>query len=342
MPRISTPPNNMLVNLGSPIVNIAPPKKSKVKDFAPKEPKLSVQNTRLASALPSVQDKFKNVGLLDEDGVPVNTGATPSPYFVMCKLDIKKNEINAGLVRGQKIAYYDICVMNALYTLWTKREDKSKKECDITYADVYRTMTGNTEKNNVRKSIIDQINESIDRLTCIRASVDTRNEIPSVQEKLESLGIRKNGITIDTLVSAKRFIKEARNHEIINGTITLRDCPILCAYAEAMGQVVQLPYRALDVREVDGTPKRKTEKFIAIQACLALHATSIRNEAISNKVIGVQTIIEKVGYDYKTEHRETKKRDREAITEILEHYVRIKFIKSFEFDKKTELITINV
>lgn len=318
-------------------------KRARVRKFAEKEPKLAVQNTRLMHAMPSMQDKFKNVGVLNGENAQVKTGAAPSPFFVMCKLAIGKDNMDSdGLVTGQKIPYYDFCVMNAMYTLWTRRKDRSKKECDITYADVYRTMTGDMEKKKVRKNIIEQIEGAISRLSHIDATIDTRAEIPEVQAKLEERGIRANGITIDTLISARRFIKEARNHEVIKGSITLRDCPILCTYAEAMGQIVQLPYRALDVRDADGTPKRKDEKFIAIQECLALHVTSIRNSAIRNRTISVQTVIEKIGYDYSNEYRATKKRDKEAIVEVLEHYKRIGFIKNFHIEKEKELIRIDV
>lgn len=326
--------------VATPVVQEKKPKERKKKEFAEHEPKLSVQNTRLSHALPSVQPKFKDVGILDGEEKKVETGKVPDVSYVMCKLAIKEDGVNAGLLPGKKVSYFDFCVMNALYTLWTRRADKSKKECDITYADVYRTMTGNTENVKVRKSTIAQIDAAIGRLSCIEAAVDTRFEIPEVQEKLEALGIRKKGITIDTLVSAKRFLKEAKNHETINGVITLRDCPILCAYAEAMGQIVQVPYRVLDVRNADGTTKRKDDKFIAVQECLALHIASIRNAAIENHTIGISTVLEKSGYDYDSEFRATKKRDREAIEDVLNHYKRIGFISDFTIDPQKDLIYI--
>lgn len=316
------------------------PKERKKKEFAEHEPKLSVQNTRLSHALPSVQPKFKDVGILDGEEKKVETGKVPDVSYVMCKLAIKEDGASAGLLPGKKVSYFDFCVMNAMYTLWTRRADKTKKECDFTYSDIYRTMTGSMEDKKIGSTTLAQIDAAIGRLSCIEAAVDTRFEIPEVQEKLEALGIRKKGITIDTLVSAKRYIREARNHKTITGNVTLRDCPILCAYAESVGQIVQIPYKALDVMNADGTPKRKDEKFIAVQECLALHIASIRNSAIENHAIGISTIIEKTGYDYDAEFRATKKRDREAIEDVLNHYKRIGYISDFTIDPKKDLIYI--
>lgn len=316
-------------------------KKVRLKKFAENEPKLSVQNTKLSHAIPSVQKKFNDIGILNGEEKMIKTSNESTTSYVMCKLAIDKEGLYSGLVAGQKIPYFDLCVMNAMYTLWKRRSDKAKKECDLTYADIYRTMTGSTEKKKIKKSTLDQIEAAISRLSHIDATIDTRSEISEIQEKLKTHGIGAKGITIDALVSARRFITEARNHKTVTGNITLRDCPILCAYAEAMGQVVQLPYKVLDVRNADGIPKRKDEKFIAIQECLALHVASIRNSAIENHSIGIATIIQKIGYDYESEYRTTKKRDREAITEILEHYKRIGFITNFKINKENGLIYIN-
>ena len=239
---------------------------------------------------------------------------------------------NSKVLIGKKISGYDRAVMDAVYTLWLRRKDKTVDECSLSYIEIYRTMIGDPKKE-VHIDTQRKIARSITKLRNIDSLLIFDDDMDRVKQyfpaKADSIYVREH------LISAMQIGIKLKNGSATGG-IKLYACPILHRYAEAQTQILTVPMTWISL------PGKISEKKIAIRDYLVRHIKALSSKKTKIKItkIKYETIIEGAGIPW-SDDRRIQCKDRHLVNEILDYYVNAKIIQKYEkVDSKTIEIVI--
>lgn len=313
------------------------------------------QNTHIAKALPSVQKEFKSVGLIGhQEKDCFNTpGVSGDQGFVMMQMEFKAvntvanpdEEIKTlnqlkNFFNERKLTKFDLAVMNAVYVLWKRRENKSSNEANMTFSEIYCAMNGLTEICRVTSTTTDSIRQSVSKMLHLVIEIDTKFENSKFANNLAAHQIRKGGVTAESLILSSSYYRTHCGYDV--GGITVFRCPILCRYAEAAGCIMPMPRSILSVRTATGKQLRLNERSAGFRSVLAEHVTLMKRDKIRGRKIGLRTITEAAGFDYDDLDRKRKQRDRELVETILTHFVQVGYLTGFAIDVETKMVEFQV
>lgn len=313
------------------------------------------QNTHIAKALPSVQKEYKMVGLIghSEKDCISTPSANGDPGFVMIQMEFKavntadspNEEIKTldqlkKFFDKQKLTRFDLAVMNAVYVLWKRRENKSSNEANMTFSEIYCTMNGLPGIHRIKPVTTDSIRKSVSKMLHLVIEIDTKFENSKFADNLAAHQIRKGGVTAESLILSSSYYRTHCGYDV--GGITVFRCPILCRYAEAAGCIMPMPQNILSVRTASGKQIKLTERSAGFRSVLAEHVTLMKKGKVRGRKIGLRTITEAAGYDYDDLDRKRKQRDRELVETILTHFVQVGYLNGFTINVETKMVEFQV
>jgi hypothetical protein len=262
------------------------------------------------------------------------TGKNKTKQVVtMCSFSYGE-DVDEGIfeIRGaNKITAYDRRVYNAVSTLYYHGRRT------VTLNEIYSVMTG-YERNNPAKSQLESIEKCLKKLSSVNVFIDLTEEVNSriIENKqpLIDAGILKSRsdkikkatiedkmihITVGTLVSENgKTFKSIK----INGE------PSLLTYNRAKNTLITVPMKFIGLSNSNAT-----EKTIAFQDYLLIRILGYKNGKMRENKILYDTMYKNSGVE-KPSVRKDLIRDRETVRKIMEEWVQVGLISSYEEFKK--------
>lgn len=233
------------------------------------------------------------------------------------------------------LSEYDRCVYDSVCSLST---------CNryITPGMVYNAMTGGKGTGDYGEKQLDAVRNSLEKLSSIRISIDCNAQY-------QSYGVTCHDSKQWTFISKLLHTRAVRvcNGGNVYGAYELLEEPVLLAYARPLGQVLSVPEKLLDIREVTAdnviSEKRvmNTERRIALRGYLLRRIEEMRGvNAMANRCISFASY-EKDGRHHKGLYEiwglsdtpnaeETFKVWKYART-VLKYWTALGYISGFEF-----------
>ena len=234
---------------------------------------------------------------------------------ILTKVSLNYDDSNIQIYdKDRRFTPYDRTVHNAVCSLF------EAGNTNFTPDQVYRAMNGLDDQQYVSPQSVGAITRSLDKQRRIYAKVDYTNEAKAYRKDVRSC------IVEDHILSAKKITLEAGGHKVTG--YKLNNKPILYEYAQLTGQVLTVPSKLLNTKDVI----RSTEDVIIIREYLIRRIEVMKkNKDQSNRIL-----LERV-YEELNEPEPTKKKAlkvRNIIEKLLSKFVSEKYIKNFEFYKE--------
>lgn len=209
---------------------------------------------------------------------------------------------------------FDKAMMDAIYTLWLERPDKSKDECEMSYISIYGKICGR-DMICVSEIMKNRLKESLRKLQHIEATLVIANDNPRVLEYFAKNTLAKEYTLKSTLIKCEEYSTLLPNKERIYG-INLLKCPILYRYAEAQRQLRGIEFDWLNIGG------NMSLKKLGVRDMLIGYITGLsrknKNDDFSY-VIKYSTIMQGAGFKW-PEDRKLQYKDRKLIDSILDIY----------------------
>ena len=234
---------------------------------------------------------------------------------ILTKVSLNYDDENIQIYdKDKRFTPYDRTVHNAVCSLF------EAGNTNFTPEQVYRAMNGLDDQQYVSPQSVGAITRSLDKQRQIYAKVDYTNEAKAYRKDVRSC------IVEDHILSAKKITLEAGGHKVTG--YKLNNKPILYEYAQLTGQVLTVPSKLLNTKDVI----KSTEDVIIIREYLIRRIEVMKkNKDQSNRIL-----LERV-YEELNEPEPTKKKAlkvRNIIEKLLSKFVSEKYIKNFEFYKE--------
>lgn len=192
----------------------------------------------------------KDLAVLPEQGITAYVNA-----YVMTALDagggIKANIVTADNVDGGSVPKafhleaFERDVMDGVSSIWKRGQKDGYQICFFTAVDVYAAMPGGGGKPS--KSMLEKIEKAITKLSRIRIEIDATDE-------LRQLRILKQGEKFSkesNVLFVERYKAQSANGKVTNGWIIYQK-PILYEYAELRKNIIEVPSRVIQIKEIKG------------------------------------------------------------------------------------------
>ena len=234
---------------------------------------------------------------------------------ILTKVSLNYDDKNIQIYdKDKRFTPYDRIVHNAVCSLFEAGNTK------FTPDQVYRAMNGLDDQQYVSPQAIGAITRSLNKQRRIYAKVDYTNEAKAYRKDVN------NCIVEDYILSAKKIILKAGGQRVTG--YKLNSKPILYQYAQVSGQVLTVPSKLLNTKDVI----KSTPEVIIIREYLIRRIELMKkNKDQSNRIL-----LERV-YEELNEPEPTKKKAlkiRNIIEKLLSKFVSEKYIKNFEFYKE--------
>ena len=234
---------------------------------------------------------------------------------ILTKVSLNYDDENIQIYdKNKRFTPYDRTVHNAVCSLF------EAGNTNFTPDQVYRAMNGLDDQQYVSPQAVGAITRSLDKQRRIYAKIDYTNEAKAHRKDVNSC------IVEDYILSAKKITLEAGGQRVTG--YKLNSKPILYQYAQVSGQVLTVPNKLLNTKDVI----RSTEDVIIIREYLIRRIEVMKkNKDQSNRIL-----LERV-YEELNEPEPTKKKAlkiRNIIEKLLSKFVSEKYIKNFKFYKE--------
>ena len=303
--------NNYLLNLALEIIGKNAPAPV---PYSPVTQKYAyINNTKVARNLPLI-DQFCEV----EEYANVNTKENGNETIVKVAIKYDNDKLQ---VSGAPLTQYDKCVLDAVCGLHTALAMQGK-DC-FTLQQVYRQMNGTDE--NVHPEAVEQIRESIKKMTVKRITIDATDQINARRKKkvknatfesyLLPLNVARVEMPGGTILEGYRFIEK----------------PAIYSYAGEIKQIIRVPIELLNTKN-----KVYNKPDIAkIRAYLIGRIASMKDSKarLDNNKILYATIYREAEIDTENLDKTQMKRIRDRIKGILDGLIEEGFISAYEESK---------
>lgn len=291
------------------------------------KPALAVINNSLADnklqAIEQASKKSKagaNISV-DKGG----KGATKAVAF----LDYENENTS---ITGKPLTAFDKTVHNAICTLYEAGNSL------FTLEMVYRAMNGltNSERITEERGTLEPIRESIEAGRRKMFRLNATDQISKYYPKIKTLIYEGYFLPVDKVTAVLH-----NGEEPIECYKFLR-VPPLYEYSRNIKQVI-----SVDMNLLDSKKKLKNSRSVAvIREYLIKRISSMKNgkAGINNRNIKYSTLFDETGIDETILDATQKKRKREQIKKILDHFITVNFITGYDEYKKGRTfdgITIN-
>lgn len=217
---------------------------------------------------------------------------------------------------GKNFTPYDRSVLNAVCSIF------EAGNANFTASQVYRCMNGLNGTEKVSPQSVGAVTRSLDKMRGTFMIIDCSDEASAYKKSANFKPLLK-----DYILSAKKVTLTLGNNEVIG--YTLNNKPILYEYAQFTNQVLSVPSKLLNTKDV----LRCTPEVIIIRDYLIKRIEEMKNpkNSLSNKIL-FSTMFEVIGQPEPTKKKALK--IRETVEKILGNYKKEKYIRNFKFSKK--------
>ncbi len=234
---------------------------------------------------------------------------------IITKVSLNYDDENIQIYdKDKRFTPYDRTVHNAVCSLF------EAGNTNFTPDQVYRAMNGLDDQQYVSPQSVGAITRSLDKQRQIYAKVDYTNEAKAYRKDVRSC------IVEDHILSAKKITLEAGGHKVTG--YKLNNKPILYEYAQLTGQILTVPSKLLNTKDVI----RSTEDVIIIREYLIRRIEVMKkNKDQSNRIL-LERVYEELNEPEPT--KETSRKVRNIIDALLKKYVTEKYIKDYKYFKE--------
>lgn len=225
-------------------------------------------------------------------------------------------------ITGKPLTAFDKTVHNAICTLYEAGNSL------FTLEMVYRAMNGltNSERITEERGTLEPIRESIEAGRRKMFRLDATEQINKYYPKIKALTYEGYFLPVDKVTAV------LHNGEEPIECYKFLKVPPLYEYSRNIKQVI-----SVDMNLLDSKKKLKNSRSVAvIREYLIKRISSMKNgkAGINNRNIKYSTLFDETGIDETTLDATQKKRKREQIKKILEHFITVNFITGYEEYKK--------
>jgi len=234
---------------------------------------------------------------------------------ILTKVSLNYDDENIQIYdKNKRFTPYDRTVHNAVCSLF------EAGNTNFTPDQVYRAMNGLDDQQYVSPQAVGAITRSLDKQRRIYAKVDYTNEAKAYRKDVNSC------IVEDYILSAKKITLEAGGQRVTG--YKLNSKPILYQYAQVSGQVLTVPSKLLNTKDVI----KSTPEVIIIREYLIRRIEVMKkNKDQSNRIL-LDSVYEEIDQPEPTKEKAKKVRD--TIEKLLSKFILEKYIKGFEFYKE--------
>lgn len=235
----------------------------------------------------------------------------------------------------QKVDQFDMVVMDAVYTI-TMSGAKT-----ITLEGIAKVLSGNDKKRPTKKQL-DRIRESVEKLRYIHVYIDFSSEMSSRKKCNNPDGITILGYDSCLLPLDKIDAKYSSNGKDLTA-YPIRDVSALYRYAEAVGQIIDVPKKLLETQDYFSD----TNEAILIKRYVIKRVAQImnnKNNLGSSKISYLwyesngeaRGLFAELGYkpDNTESWKNTKKKIHKIVKDTLEYLKEIGVIVDFKIYRK--------
>ncbi len=286
-------------------------------------------NTITAKTNLLTRDKISNT-LLDED--IINKGEqllrmekqgskdTVTTRLVVTLDPDEITKVSEHISINYRFSYFDKCVFDSICSLLEVGNNA------ISLAMIARNMMGKKSQYHPSENMLNEINETINKLEKIKVRIDLSEEISHFSQL-------KNKFTSSKAILQSRFLEFRRLDTILNGTetsvITFTAEPILLQYAKLRSQISSINSELLD------TPTQKNKTLLTVQTFLIQKINMLKLNPFLPQCIMYESIYGLFDEEYA--NKNTKflyMKIRESIINILDYWVEKGFIHSYNIESK--------
>jgi len=236
---------------------------------------------------------------------------------VVTKVYLNYNDKNITICdEGKKFTPYDRTVVNAACSIY------EAGNANFTAKQVYRCMNGLNDTQDVSPQAVAAITKSLDKARSTIIKIDCTQEAAAYKNNTDF----KCEIE-DYILPIRKVTLISGNEELIG--YSLNGKPILYEYAQMSNQVLSVPSKLLNTKDVI----RSTPEVIVIREYLIRRIEVMKNTKnnLGNK-IAFSSIYTEIGRPEPTKEKASKVRS--SVEKILGKYKKEKYIKDFEFYKE--------
>ena len=205
-------------------------------------------------------------------------------------------------------------------------------------ADIFRTLKGyKGTKTKPSQKQLERIREGMLKMSGTRMYADITEELNRGYLKTENEELKKGVwdkaiVEYDglELIAPNGSIQKVYSFKDNRGNIRY---PMIMQYCQAKGQIVSYPIELLD------TPEHYTEEYTLIKSYLLKEITNyIKGHRNNNNVIAYSSMYKKCGLEEPVD-KTLRKRDRDAIKNMLDYWKEKNYIKGYKDHKQGRAIT---
>ncbi len=234
---------------------------------------------------------------------------------IITKVSLNYDDENIQIYdKDKRFTPYDRSVHNAICSLY------EAGNINFTPDQVYRAMNGLDDQQYVSPQAVGAITKSLDKSRRILANINYTDEAKAYKKGIDSC------IVEDYILSAKKVTLEAGGHKVTG--YKLNSKPILYEYAQVTGQILTVPSKLLNTKDVI----RSTPEVIIIREYLIRRIEVMKRNNNQSNCILLERVYEEINEPEPTKEKAKKVRD--IIEKLLGKFVSEKYIKDFEFYKE--------
>ena len=238
-----------------------------------------------------------------------------SKNVIITKVSLNYDDENIKIYdKDKRFTPYDRTVHNAICSLLEAGNN------NFTPEQVYRCMNGLEDSQYVSPQAVGSITKSIDKSRRIYAWINYSSEAKDYNKYID------NCIVEDYILSAKKITLEAGGKRVTGYKLNAK--PILYEYAQVSGQVLTVPSKLLNTKDVI----KSTPEVIIIREYLIRRIEVMKKNKNQSNNILFQSVNKEIGHPEPTKQKAEKVRD--TIKRLLDKFIELKYIKDFEFYKE--------
>ena len=250
------------------------------------------------------------------------------------KIEYVLRGCNATL--SQPLDHYDKRVYDSICTFYHSEHKLHPNERIFFTADqIYENMNGSDA--NPSKVAINEIKDSIEKMSCIRVSFDWTEHAKMSRISKKKLGEIKIGLIVsrDNLLHITSLETKINGKHVTGYELLKKPC--IMEYEETVKQCMTYGHDLLVMKNISSTKENVTIKNYAIYRINLMK--NEKNKICSNH-ISLETFYEECKI---STNRVIRKRKRDVLLSILKEFKEKDFIKSFEKIKRNNvLISIEI
>lgn len=229
-------------------------------------------------------------------------------------------KVSQNVSINYRFSYFDKCVFDSICSLLAVGNNA------ISLAMIARNMMGKKSQYHPSENMLNEINETINKLEKIKVRIDLSEEISHFTQL-------KSRFKTGKAIMQSRFLEFRRLDTILNGTetsvITFTAEPILLQYAKLRSQISSIRSELLD------TPTQKNKTLLTVQTFLIQKINILKLNPNLPQCILYESIYSLFDEEYANKNTKFLYiKIRESIINILNYWIEKGFIYNYDIESK--------